>query len=301
MARNDSELDEERVSKTSIFLSWFSHQLHRTNYADNFLNAIGQHSSEPAAVFMDSMTVLLSSSHPSIVRNTLSFIANYLQVCLPLNHLALVSSKLIPRILSTPHFRDLSVLAEQKVLSSIFSIFRLSVGLAQPHSVQALSPDAGPQSIRNVVLHEVMIPIEPSLVQISRNHSLSSWIDQSAEPLALLVKIFEVSAFDQPTLDYICSSHIPMVFQSLFSKVEDDWLHQSIIYYTSDLVNEWRTDGTETMRRGRILFLTLERGGFRDHLEQILLHDKASINGRRMMFYSFRIMNTLGVNSLLPE
>ncbi|KAK2954801.1 hypothetical protein BLNAU_10286 [Blattamonas nauphoetae] len=298
MVRDDFQLDEELLMKSSTFLFRFSQQLHHTNNADNILKAIGQRTADPAAVFVDSVTVLLSSSHQSIIRNTLPFIVNFSQTCLSSNRLALVSSKLIPRLLSTPYLRDLSVIEDNSSLSSIISIFRLSVGLAQAISLKALSTTShtDPQRIRDVVLREVLIPIEPSLVQISRNHRLSSWIHKSEEPLALLVKIFEISAFHRPTLDYICSSRIPMVFQSLLSKVEDDWLQTFVLSWTSDLVSEWQTDEAETVVRGKGLLKILEQEGFINELEITLLHDDSSTNRAFAGGSSFDILNSMGMN-----
>ncbi|KAK2954798.1 hypothetical protein BLNAU_10283 [Blattamonas nauphoetae] len=132
---------------------------------------------------------------------------------------------------------------------------------------------------------------------INRNHHLSSWKYEWQGTLDLLARIIDVSVFHQPTLDFTCSSHIPLMFQSLLSKVENDWLHQSVLSWTSDLVSEWQTDEAETVDRGRIVFQTLEGEGFRDQLDQVLLQHKESENGEAVRFYSFRMMNNLGMNS----
>ncbi|KAK2961774.1 hypothetical protein BLNAU_3211 [Blattamonas nauphoetae] len=205
-------------------------------------------------------------------------------------------------ILSTPHLRDLSVVEDKVIMNDILSIFKFGVWLVDASTVQFLSitSDTDPQSIRGVVLHEVLIPMEPSLVQISRNPHLLSWIDEYKDTLRLLINIFDMSAFHQPTLDFVCSSRIPMVFQSLLSKVEYKNTHQFIIWLMTSDTRTWKRDGAETWRRGRILLQTLEQEGFRDHLEQTLLHDKSPPYGRFVREYSYDLMNDLGLNTPQP-
>ncbi|KAK2943180.1 hypothetical protein BLNAU_21908 [Blattamonas nauphoetae] len=206
-------------------------------------------------------------------------------------------------ILSTPHLRDLSLIDDQGVMNDIRFIFNRGVWISSTDGMRYLSPnsDTDSYSLRNLVLREVLIPMEPSLVQISHNLRLLSWNEEFKDTTELLTKIFEVGAFHQPTLDFICSSRIPMAFQSLLSEVEDEDTHQYIILLISDNINKWKYVGVETARRGRILLQTLEREGFIERLEQTLLLDKASEDGRCVRFFSFKIMNYLGVNSQQPE
>ncbi|KAK2954847.1 putative leucine-rich repeat domain-containing protein [Blattamonas nauphoetae] len=98
-------------------------------------------------------------------------------------------------ILSTPHLRDLSVIGDQDILKVILAIFRSSVWISSPDTLHSLSATlrADPDSIRDLVLHEVFTPIEPSLVQISRNHHILSWMDACQTTLDILVDIFDAS------------------------------------------------------------------------------------------------------------
>ncbi|KAK2945140.1 hypothetical protein BLNAU_19930 [Blattamonas nauphoetae] len=86
-------------------------------------------------------------------------------------------------------------------------------------------------------------------------------------------------AYHQPTLDFVCSSRIPMAFQSLLSKEEHEDTHQFIIWKMNDIINRLKEGGAEFWRRGRILLRTLEQEGFYERLEQTLLHDKSSEYG----------------------
>ncbi|KAK2949209.1 hypothetical protein BLNAU_15812 [Blattamonas nauphoetae] len=109
----------------------------------------------------------------------------------------------------------------------------------------------------------------------------------------------EMSASHQPTLDFVCSSHIPIVFLSLLSTIEDEETHQLIIWLISDNIRKWNRYGAETMHRGRILLQTLEKEGFHEGIEQALLHDKSSEDGQNVRIYSYQLMKHLGMNSRL--
>ncbi|KAK2961710.1 hypothetical protein BLNAU_3147 [Blattamonas nauphoetae] len=256
MVRDGYKFDEEQVQNASVFLHSITSL---PNLSVNFdtvlkdvLKAIERDSPVPTPEFVDSMTVLISSPHPSIIQDSLdTFIARSLDcVLLPSNPV---------------------------------------------HSLY-YTPDTDPDSIRDVVLPEVIIPIEPSLVQISRNPHLLSWIKEYKTNLQLLLTLLNISPLHQPTLDFICSSPIPMVFPSLLSKVEDNDTHQFIIKLMSSHLRRWKTHGTDTERRGRIVLQTLEQEGFRDHLELTLHHNKSSMYGKKVRRFSFEILNDFGIN-----
>ncbi|KAK2961811.1 hypothetical protein BLNAU_3248 [Blattamonas nauphoetae] len=205
-------------------------------------------------------------------------------------------------ILSTPHLRDLSIIEYKDIVEDILTIFRSGIWLANTNTVQYICTKLGtaPHSIQDVLLHDELIPIEPSLVQLSRNPRLLSWNDEFKQMLELLTYIFDVSPFHKPTLDFICSSRVPIIFQSLLSNVEEEHVHIDILGYLYNRISEWKCTGTETWDRGRLLLQALEQEGLRDHPEQTLLHHKSSWKGIAVRNYSFRIMNTLGMNSPLP-
>ncbi|KAK2949253.1 hypothetical protein BLNAU_15856 [Blattamonas nauphoetae] len=201
MIRDGYPFDEVLVSQASQFVSSLSRDLRDTLDLDDLMTVIGQGSSDPAAVFVDSMTVLLSSPYSSVFMNSLSLIRMILNWCSLSTNLALVSSSLFSRILPTPHLRDLSVIVDKGILKDVVRILRDGIELTSTDGIEALSTDVSTasESVRDVVLHELLIPIEPSLVQISRNPHLLLWNDVYKKVLKLLTKIFKVSAFHQPT------------------------------------------------------------------------------------------------------
>ncbi|KAK2961853.1 hypothetical protein BLNAU_3290 [Blattamonas nauphoetae] len=282
---DDYNFDEKLLQKASKYLSLICWALERSFTIDAFLVAIGQDSANPAAV------------------ETLAIVHECLIFCSPSNRLTLFSSGLIPGLLSTPRLRDLSGIDDQNVMTDIRAIFDIGVLLSSANSIHSLSAtsDTDPESIRDVVLNDVLIPFEPSLVQITRNPHLLSWNDEYRGTLLLLLQICDRSAFHQPTLDFICSSHFQMTFQSLLSTMENEETHQFIIWKTNDIINIWKKDGAETWRRGRILLQTLEQEGFFDGLEQTLLLDKSSVYGEDARVYSFILRKALGMNSLQPQ
>ncbi|KAK2954217.1 hypothetical protein BLNAU_10872 [Blattamonas nauphoetae] len=205
-------------------------------------------------------------------------------------------------ILSTPSLSDLSVVDDQDILDNVLWILQISVSLSPLVFTPSIAFDSqiGPQVLRAVVFHEMFVAIEPSLTQISRNRLLRSLEAGYRNTLDIISHIFHMSVFHQPILDFICSSHIPMVYQSLLSKVEDEDTNQFIIWFMFDSIRSWQNHDTETWCRGRILMQTLEQEGFRNHLEQTLLHDKSSADGKDVRLYSYGVMNDLN-DLVLPE
>ncbi|KAK2958936.1 hypothetical protein BLNAU_6185 [Blattamonas nauphoetae] len=75
--------------------------------------------------------------------------------------------------------RNLSVIDDQVILQGVLEILHFAYGLSSTFTVPSLSinHNTDTQSIRDVFLHEVFIPTEPSLLQISRNRSLVHSVD----------------------------------------------------------------------------------------------------------------------------
>ncbi|KAK2949241.1 hypothetical protein BLNAU_15844 [Blattamonas nauphoetae] len=243
--------------------------------------AIGQYSPNPAAV------------------NTLPFIYDCFSVYQFSNRLTLFSSKLIPRMLSTPHLQDLSVVDDQGILLTIILLLERCIWLASHDAIKYLPATSGTdaESVRNVVLHEVLLPIDPSLVQISRNPHLLSWSYECFATSILLVNIFDVGAFHQPVRDLLCSSHIPMAYQTHLSKVEYERDRIAILGYLSNRISKWKENGAEIWRGGRLVLYILEQEGFRNDLEQTLLHDNWAYHGRCVRMHAFEVLEPLGLNS----
>ncbi|KAK2945566.1 hypothetical protein BLNAU_19523 [Blattamonas nauphoetae] len=304
MVRDGFQFDEALVSKASKLLQSISCVNQLYIQFDVFLNAIGQDFPNTTSVIVDSVVVLISSPHPSIVRDILVFIHRY-QIWSPsTDRLALVSSNLFPRLLSTPSLRDLSVVEDQRLLGAMIGFLRYGVWLSSPEAAQSFSPTSNidPESVRDVVLNEVLVLVEPSLVHLLQNPFLRSFAFEFKTALLLISEILELSAFHQPTLTFVCSSRIPMLYPTLLSDLEhnDDYKHV-VVWFMSNNICEWETVGADTWDRAKILLQTLEDEGFGDGLEQALFQDNSTMNGRAVKFYSSKITNTLGMNIPPPE
>ncbi|KAK2947328.1 hypothetical protein BLNAU_17715 [Blattamonas nauphoetae] len=70
MVRDDFKFDHEQIIKASTLLSSLFLDPNRSFDIDGLLKTFGQNTTDPAAVFVDSMAVLLSSPHPSILKAT---------------------------------------------------------------------------------------------------------------------------------------------------------------------------------------------------------------------------------------
>ncbi|KAK2947844.1 hypothetical protein BLNAU_17264 [Blattamonas nauphoetae] len=269
----------------------------------DFKNTTGQDCTDPVPLFVDSILVLLSSSHNSIVGNVLAFLRRFVKSCSASIRSDLLNCNLIPRILSKHVVKILSVLGDQLILRNLLKFLELFTKITSPIATRfnSFSPGTGHLSLQNLVLHTLWIPMEPALVQISRNPCILEWNEECADTLNLLSRILDVGACHQPTLDFVCSSRIPIVLLSLLTEVENEDTHPDILWILSLNIHNWQTAGAETMRRGTILQRMLEREGFGDGLEQKVLHEKSTRDGKSVRVYSFGIMDQLGMNFPKPR
>ncbi|KAK2943266.1 hypothetical protein BLNAU_21838 [Blattamonas nauphoetae] len=269
----------------------------------DFKNTTGQDCTDPVPLFVDSIIVLLSSSHNSIVGNVLAFLRRFVESCSAPIRSDLLNCNLISIIFSTHYLKDLSVLGDQLILRNLLTFLELFTKISSPIATRfnSFSPGTGHLSLQNLVLHKLWIPMEPALVQISRNPCILEWIEECAETLNLLSRILDVGACHQSTLDFVCSSRIPIVLLSLLTEVENEDAHQDILWILSLNIHNWQDGRAETMRRGKILQQMLEREGFGDGLEQKVLHEKSTRDGNYVRVYSFGIMDQLGMNFLKPR
>ncbi|KAK2954771.1 hypothetical protein BLNAU_10256 [Blattamonas nauphoetae] len=301
MLRDGYDFDKELTSKVPTFLRSFRWNLPLLYSVDEILKVIGQTCTDPATVFVDSLVPLLSWPSRLIVDETITTVRH----CFKENHstvLALVSSKIFSKIHSSQTFRGLSKLDDLSLLKDILMLLGDGLQLCSTNAVRSLSAtsDTDPQSIRDVVLNEVLIPIGQSLVQISRNRHLLSWNDECRNTVRKQLRLCDASEFHQPTLDFICSSRIPMVVQSLLTSIEHEFSSQLIIWDISTNDGIWKTNGTETVGREGLI-QALEQEGFSDSVELTLLYHNSSENEYSQGSHSLKIMKRLGMNSPQSE
>ncbi|KAK2954843.1 hypothetical protein BLNAU_10173 [Blattamonas nauphoetae] len=297
MVKDSVPFDQDLLQKASAFLSSIKPTLNRSADMDEFLRTVGQGSPEPVPIIADSIVLLLSLPSPAVVKETLVFV----RLCVSLrvsDSLTFLTTKIIPGALSSPHLRDLALVADQGIVTGFLEILKQGIYLFPTDKLYIIgaSKNYDFDQLRNVVLHEMLIPVEPSLVQITRNRHLPSWDNEFRDTFLFLSDIIKVSAFHQPTLDFVCSSRLPKVFLSLPSDSEVEAVQRYMFWTMPGNISMWKRCGVECWRRGRRLLQTLEQEGFRDHLEQTLLHNNTSEIGKNLRSYSLEIVSWLGIN-----
>ncbi|KAK2941168.1 hypothetical protein BLNAU_23933 [Blattamonas nauphoetae] len=120
-------------------------------------------------------------------------------------------------------------------------------------------------------LDDMIFPMEPALVQISRNRRLLSWTFEYNWTINFMSVTFNAGASHQPTMNFLCSSRIPTVFQSLCAEMENNETSQGVVFEIVNYVEYWEHFGDDYWDRGRILLQKQEQEGFGDWLEQTLL------------------------------
>ncbi|KAK2960789.1 hypothetical protein BLNAU_4186 [Blattamonas nauphoetae] len=298
MLRDGYTFDEHLVNKITMLLRSLRWNLPIMYHLDDVLKVMGHTCTDPTDVFVDSLVRLLSFPHHLTVEETLTTVRHCFNQH-PSAVLAIVSSKLFSRILSTPHLRDLSVLDHRGLMQDMIVILQSGLRLSSTEIVLSITSTSNtdPQTIRNAMLNEIFIPIETALVQLRSNCCFLSLSSISSGFCPLIPGMFEASAFHQPTLDFIRSSRYLVLFQYDLAESTTEKRHQNILHLISSYFEKWKADGVETARRGRAMLQVLEGVGFRDGIEQNILHSKESREGDGVIAYSYRIIKQLGMNA----
>ncbi|KAK2957311.1 hypothetical protein BLNAU_7689 [Blattamonas nauphoetae] len=119
-------------------------------------------------------------------------------------------------MLSTPSLRDPSMITDQAILRDLLAILQAGLDLASADNHCTIPPtsDTDPQSVRDVMLHEVFIPVELSLVQSHHmkggdddtdqdfiefmSHNISKWRENGIEAVGrgrLLLQTLKADGF----------------------------------------------------------------------------------------------------------
>ncbi|KAK2958888.1 hypothetical protein BLNAU_6137 [Blattamonas nauphoetae] len=302
MVRNGFNLDEELASKASKLISLITQRVSLWDYAEKLWYAVGRGYEDKAEGFVDSIVMLLSSPHPSVFRNTMKFTSVFLRCFDWVSRFKMVSSHLIPKVLSALSRLDRTVIDEKELMDNIKTLFVWCSDLSAPIFVGHLAkqPSMDSRIVNNV----------PSLLQISRYHLLTSWRDGCEPIMDFMFNLFELSVKHQPALDFVCSSHIPMIYQSLLSKLEVEDTKSDILWCLPRLVSTWQTDKEEEEQeeaeekdeivvRMHTLFQIYEKEGCGDGLEQTLFHDHLTAEGKFVRKSSYNGLTYLGMNSRL--
>ncbi|KAK2946023.1 hypothetical protein BLNAU_19034 [Blattamonas nauphoetae] len=297
MVRDGYTFDEALVRQISTFLRSISWNMPLLFTSYDLMMALGQGSTDPIRVFLDSLVLLLSMPFPSIVEDTIPIVQRcFRESQSTLKKLPSRWPKYDPPL--TPYLRELPEIADKSLLRAVLVIIEFGLRLTSTRSCRKISTDSntGHQSIRDMVLREVFIPIEPSLARISHQILRLPWKSVSIVIKPLIFCIFKASVLHQPTHNFLSSSNIPMAFHSILVQSENRNEHMSVLSSISNLIMKWKDNGAKSVRGGRLLLQTLEQEGFRDTLEQRQNLDESVGNATTLMFSSYNILHFLGIN-----
>ncbi|KAK2957312.1 hypothetical protein BLNAU_7690 [Blattamonas nauphoetae] len=300
--RDGYPFDEALVRQISDFLRSISWNMPLLFSSSDLMRTLGQGSTDPMQVFVDSLILLLLMPFPSIVEETLPIV----QRCHKESQSTLLKLHSSLPIWDTPftsYLRELPGIADKGLLRAVLVILLAGLRVSSDDNYHPTMTDSNtaPQSIRDMVLREVFIPIEPSLARICQQNLLLPWDHVSVAIKPLIACIFDASVLHQPTHDFLSSSNIPLAFHSLLVESENRNEYMDVLSSMDDFVMMWKENGTQYVHGGCLLLQTLEQEGFRDRLEATLLSDKLFENGETIRMYTFCILSFLGINSLEPE
>ncbi|KAK2942484.1 hypothetical protein BLNAU_22595 [Blattamonas nauphoetae] len=223
--------------------------------------------------FVTSILTLLSSPYSTVIEATFSFLFQATLLSTPTIRCRLVKPDLVTTILATvqPHTRQISeneMIIKNLITTLVILADIATISYLRRHDITAA---VDMFNLREIVFQKVVIPSSAFVTfLISKRHIFSGALHICL--VRLLTTLLEIGPFHRPTLDFVLTSPIVMVFSSNLSFVEDE----KLLWITLNVINtssaEWTKEGPEVAQSGKRMMQALFSEGFEDTLEQILKH-----------------------------
>ncbi|KAK2947339.1 hypothetical protein BLNAU_17726 [Blattamonas nauphoetae] len=104
-------------------------------------------------------------------------------------------------------------------------------------------------------------------------------------------------AFHRPILHFLRSSHIPLISQSLSSKVENEFTILDLIRYMAEYISRRRINGYKFHKPVKEMIRMLNEEGQEDLIEQKMMNDDEGVNSIDARTYAFQLNNLFGLNA----
>ncbi|KAK2961659.1 hypothetical protein BLNAU_3457 [Blattamonas nauphoetae] len=243
--------------------------------------------------FIDSIVILLSSPHSTIVATAFSYLCKITDSTSIEGQSRLVKSDIVSKAFTTIQPHTLSIAGNEEIFDNLIGIIGNCVKLAFPFFLEELGITEAVDQFnhREMIFQKVVIPSSQFVTfLISNRYTLSG--DLFTSVVSHLHAIIDIGPFHCPTLEFVLASPIVMALSSCLSIVEDNGCLWNFLTKIHDSLDDWRREGTEVIQSGKQMTQALISEAMEATLEQMMKHDKDGI-------YSYGIANHCDSISLL--
>ncbi|KAK2951652.1 hypothetical protein BLNAU_13391 [Blattamonas nauphoetae] len=266
--------------------------------ADAFLHRHSSLSDYPSTEFIQSILVLLSSASHAITTAAMKLLKCVILHSSEIVQFYLVKADLIPQLINTLNPLSLSFTEAVDIHSSLMIIIANPVRLSTPYALRKLEiKDYNKQqAVHETVLKQVVAPSEKYIWHLCANHCSIVDGDQSRFFLELLFYLLEISAYYQPTMDFVVNMPVFLTIPSCLTLFENE---RTIWYFLYRMINaqrEWNKQGGGGREMGKTVHKMLRMEGIEDVIEQKLQNDKNGDWGNNIVVQSIEWKGLLGMN-----
>ncbi|KAK2961663.1 hypothetical protein BLNAU_3461 [Blattamonas nauphoetae] len=282
--------------KVIRFLKSLGPQWGRQDQANQMVTDLVPSSGGSTSGFIDSIVVLLSSPHSTVVDAALSFLFKTLYHSSPAIQDCLVESDLISNVLATVQPHTLPISGNEEIFDKLVNIIQNSAILASPLSLFGLGVTAAVEKSnhREMILQKVVIPSSQFVTfLISNRYILNELLLNSF--MALLCAFLEMGPFHRPTLEFVLASPVAMGFSDCLSFIEYGNCLRNILINITLSLEKWKREGPEVSQSGKRMLQALFSEGFEDTLEQ-MIRKKNKGYGSSIDEFCHSITQLLGLN-----
>ncbi|KAK2957447.1 hypothetical protein BLNAU_7603 [Blattamonas nauphoetae] len=269
--------------------------------ANDFLIGLGTTTVNSSRIFVEYITVLLSSTSLVIATAAMEVVKNLILRCSMKIHFGLIKADLIPQLVTTLNQYSLSFTDAVDIHYCLTNIIFNSVYLSTPNGLDQLRIEDGSehQTVCKTVLTQVVAPSEKYIWHLCVNRF--SIVDGllSLNFLRLLAQLLRICPYHQPTMDFVLHMPVVLTIPSCLTFFEFDRTIWNILILMNDTQWECNESRGECRQMWKIVLRMLRMEGIKDVIEEKLRNDKNGTQGGQIVDKSIKWNRLLGMN--IPE
>ncbi|KAK2959826.1 hypothetical protein BLNAU_5315 [Blattamonas nauphoetae] len=246
LAKAGYPFDTALQDKAVRFLKSLSPEWDEPDYAAKLVSDLVSSSAGSHTGFVESIVILLSSPHSTIVGAAISFLRQTFEYSSPVIRCPLVESDLVTTVLTTVQPHTLSISGNEEIFGELLGIIDRFVDLATPLSLEQLGKitTVDQYNHREMIFQNVVLPSSHFMTfLISNRYILAEDLFRSF--MSLLSILIRICPYHHPTLEFVLASPIVMAFSRCLSFIEDDhrlWVFLGDLNFSLNDLKKQRTN-----------------------------------------------------------
>ncbi|KAK2944213.1 hypothetical protein BLNAU_20882 [Blattamonas nauphoetae] len=298
LVKEEYPFDKTLQDRAAQFLKILEPKLGEFHFPAKLVTDLVPSSAGSPSGFVESIFILLSSHHSTVVVAALSFL--HQTAVESSRHLLcrLVESDLVTNVFTSIQPHTLIIPGNETMFNRQVDIINFLANLALPRSLEELGITATVDTLnhREMIFRKVVLPSSEFVTFLISNRCFLNG-DVLSSFMSLLATLLRIGPFHRPTLEIVLTSPIVMAFSCCLSCVEDDsfkWRRFTIFYFA---LQEWKRAGPEVSQSGIRMMQALFSEGFEDTLELMVIRNESGNYGRVLVNDYLNISQQLGLNA----